>query len=122
MMRWSLIGWLVWCSCVSCAQEDCRDLPASFDSYAQVYELIESIHFTQDEVADCSASSWIRSARFLSCSSEPGFLIIETDKRRYIYLGVPGSTWEAFKRADSKGSYFNKFIKGRYGLQTDTAK
>ena len=34
--------------------------------------------------------------------------------RRYLYLGVPMKVAEDFSRSASKGSFFNRVIKGRY--------
>ena len=34
--------------------------------------------------------------------------------RRYLYLGVPADVAEEFAAAPSKGSYFNRAIKGRF--------
>jgi len=32
----------------------------------------------------------------------------------YLYLGVPADTADGFARAESKGSYFNRSIRGRF--------
>lgn len=37
-----------------------------------------------------------------------------TSGRRYLYLGVPQAVAEDFSRSGSKGSFFNRAIKGRY--------
>lgn len=34
--------------------------------------------------------------------------------RVYVYFGVPPATVEAFRRATSKGSFFNRAIRDRY--------
>ena len=34
--------------------------------------------------------------------------------RRYLYLGVPTKVAEDFAAASSKGSYFNRVIRGRF--------
>ncbi len=34
--------------------------------------------------------------------------------RRYLYLGVPSEVAEGFAAAGSKGSYFNRVIRGRF--------
>lgn len=34
--------------------------------------------------------------------------------RRYLYLGVPADVAEGFASASSKGSYFNRAIRGRF--------
>jgi hypothetical protein len=37
-----------------------------------------------------------------------------TGGRRYLYLGVPPDVAEEFAAAQSKGSYFNRAIRGRF--------
>jgi hypothetical protein len=37
-----------------------------------------------------------------------------TGGRRYLYLGVPPDVAEEFAAARSKGSYFNRAIRGRF--------
>ncbi len=37
-----------------------------------------------------------------------------TGGRRYLYLGVPADVAEGFASAPSKGSYFNRAIRGRF--------
>ena len=39
------------------------------------------------------------------------------DFRRYKYFGVPQSLYEAFSEAESKGRFFNGFIRGRFECQ-----
>ena len=41
----------------------------------------------------------------------------------YSYFGVPGSVYEALVAAPSKGSYFNRAIRGRFphALKTDAS-
>lgn len=36
------------------------------------------------------------------------------DFRRYKYFGVPLSLYEAFSEADSRGRFFNRFIRGLF--------
>jgi hypothetical protein len=40
-----------------------------------------------------------------------------TSGRRYDYEDVPPETYEAYRSAFSKGSYFNKFIRDRFRHQ-----
>jgi hypothetical protein len=39
------------------------------------------------------------------------------DFRRYKYFGVPQHLYEALSDADSKGQFFNRFIRGRFSCQ-----
>ena len=57
-------------------------------------------------------SSLIRGARYW-----PDHLALElclASGRRYLYLGVPPEVAEGFQQAGSKGSYFNRHIKGQF--------
>jgi hypothetical protein len=46
--------------------------------------------------------------------------IIFTSGEIYEYLHVPAKTYEAMKKATSKGYYLNKFIKGSYSYKKVT--
>lgn len=39
------------------------------------------------------------------------------DFRRYKYFGVPQHLYKALSEADSKGQFFNRFIRGRFDCQ-----
>jgi hypothetical protein len=55
-------------------------------------------------------SSWVGSIDFSG-----GLLTVTTNKgKRIVHLGVPGSIWEAFQAASSKGEFYNKHIRGKY--------
>lgn len=57
-------------------------------------------------------SSLIRSARYWP---DHGALeLCLAGGRRYLYLGVPAEIADAFARAESKGSFFNRAIRGRF--------
>jgi len=43
-------------------------------------------------------------------------LITFATGKTYIYYNVSEEVWIGFKNAPSKGSYFSKFIKGKYPL------
>jgi len=100
---------------ISCGQE-CKTLPKTFDSYQQATKLVKSSKFKIKETLDTSKSSWIRGATYFSCDGETGFLIFLTDDREYIHQNVPIDIWNGFKNASSFGSYYNRYIKGKYQL------
>ena len=57
-------------------------------------------------------SSLIRGARYW-----PDHRALElclASGRRYLYLGVPAEIAEGFQQARSKGSFFNRSIRGRF--------
>jgi hypothetical protein len=57
-------------------------------------------------------SSLIRGARYWP--EHKALELCLANGRRYLYLGVPADTAEGFAGARSKGSFFNREIKGRY--------
>jgi len=34
--------------------------------------------------------------------------------KEYVFYNVPINVWENFKNSESKGSYFSRYIKGKY--------
>lgn len=57
-------------------------------------------------------SSLIRGARYWP--DHRALEVCLAGGRRYLYLGVPESIAEGFTQATSKGSYFNRAIRGRF--------
>ena len=101
----------------SCSRKNCKELPNTFTDYEQAKEIVLSSTFKIKEDADVSNSSWINSAKYFSCDSQSGFLIITTGNRTYIHQDLPIEVWEQFKDADSKGSFYNRNIKGNNHLR-----
>ena len=121
-MKTILIKLVILClfinSCTSSAQ-NCTDLPEQFSTYTSAKKLVKSSSFRFDEYINTITSSWIRGATFYSCDSKTGFLIIKTDKKEYIHQGVPIDLWNGFKKSESYGSYYNRYIKGKYQLKLE---
>tara|TARA_R100000908_G_C3755338_1_gene149771 strand:+ start:2191 stop:2406 length:216 start_codon:yes stop_codon:yes gene_type:complete len=65
---------------------------------------------TEDSFA---GDSWIQGAKY---NSETQLMQIYMSGGSEIYEceGVDSNTWSEFKRADSKGRYFNKYIRGKF--------
>ena len=57
--------------------------------------------------------SWIQGAKY---NSETQLMQIYMSGGSEVYEceGVDSDTWSEFKRADSKGKYFNKYIRGQF--------
>ena len=102
---------------ISCIGSNCKDLPKNFESYDQAKELVRKTNFEFENQVNISRSSWITSAKYFSCDSKTGFLIIGTENEDYIYNGVPIEIWNEFKSLESLGSYYNSKIKHRYQLK-----
>jgi hypothetical protein len=111
-----IIALLLIVTITSCGQ-NCKELPNSFSNYNQAKEIVLRSSFKLIEDADVSSSSWISSAKFYSCDSFSGFLVIRTGNKTYIHQGIPFKVWVSFKNADSKGSFYSRNIKGNYKLK-----
>jgi len=113
----NILSALLFVSFISCKGQDCSKMPTSFISYQQAIKLVKSSTFRISESANTSNSSWITSARYYSCDRETGYFIYTTNRGyEYIHAGVPIDIWKGFKAASSKGSYYDRNIKGRYEL------
>ena len=99
----------------------CKDVNSvsaqNFHSYQEAIATVENASFRLHDQVDTSRSSWIKSADYYSDNLKDGYLIIETKKKKYIFSHVPINVWKEFKQADSFGSFYNKYIRGRYKLQ-----
>ena len=80
----------------SCNGQDCDKLPATFNSYDEAINLVQSSNFLLKDKADTGGSSWIRGASYYSCDKISGFLIVETDQKEYIHQHVPLNVWRSF--------------------------
>ena len=60
-----------------------------------------------------AGDSWIQGAKY---NSETQLMQIYMSGGSEVYEceGVDSNTWSEFKRADSKGKYFNKYIRGQF--------
>ncbi len=97
--------------------QSCKNLPRSFSTYNKAINLVKSSEFKFTEFANTSNSSWITSAKYYSCDGNSGYFIYTTNRGyEYIHKGVPKPIWDGFKNASSKGSYYDRYIKGNYQL------
>lgn len=106
----------VWLLFSSCNSQNCSDLRKEFTSYEQAKKSISSTSFTFSDKCNTSKSSWILGAEYYSCDGKTGYFIIEAKSKNYIHSGVPIEMWHDFKNTNSFGSYYNRYLKGRYQL------
>jgi len=97
-------------------QLDCNNLPIQFNTYDEAKSSISQASFQIQETVDTRKSSWIRGATYYSCDGRTGYFLLGTDKKEYLFQGMPLAVWEGFKKADSFGDYYNAFIRGRFPL------
>ena len=57
--------------------------------------------------------SWIQGAKYDS-KTQLMQIYMSGGSEVYECEGVDSDTWSEFKRADSKGRYFNKYIRGKF--------
>lgn len=95
------------------SQNNCNK---TFKSYNEAQQFLYQQTFSFTDIADCSESSWIRSAKYYSCDSKTGYFKYTTDSKTYIHEKLPISVWNNFKNAPSKGTYYNANIKHKYRL------
>ena len=100
---------------VGCKTGDCNAL-GKFSSYEDAISKVKSASFNVTETLDAERSSWIKDVSYYSCDGLSGYLILKTSEKEYIHYGVPSKVWESFKGASSLGSFYDHFIRGRYGL------
>ncbi len=99
---------------ISCSGQDCTELPGKFDNYEEAIKQVLNAEFAIEQEADVRESSFIESAEYFNCGGSTGFLIMNMSDKDYLFQGVPISTWEEFKKAESKGGYFHQVLKGRF--------
>ncbi len=100
-------------SICSFSQNNCNK---TFKSYNEAQQFLNQQIFSFTDIADCSESSWIRSAKYYSCDNKTGYIKYTTDSKTYIHEKLPISVWNNFKNAPSKGTYYNANIKHKYRL------
>lgn len=101
---------------VSC-QNDCSDINSDFQSYNKAVRTIKNTDFSVEEELSNNNSSWIANAEYYSCDNSFGYMILYTDSDEYIFQNMPIKVWREFQKADSKGRFYNVYIKGRYQLR-----
>lgn len=102
---------------INCDGQTCTDLPTRFSSYDYAIKIVKKSDFTFTDYLPSGNSTWIMSANYYSCDNIKGYFVYTTIKGgKYIHANVPKYIWLSFKNATSKGSYYNKNIKGKYSL------
>ncbi|NOY23589.1 MAG: KTSC domain-containing protein [Acidobacteria bacterium] len=102
---------------LGCSSRDCSQLPKHFRTYSEAHSIISHTRFYYEDSVRTWKSSWIRRASYYSCDGKLGFFVLDTNGRTYIHSGVPIELWFAFVKARSYGSFYNRYLKGRYRLK-----
>jgi hypothetical protein len=82
-----------------------------FKTYEEAMRYIRRTY--RGERINTSRSSWITNAEYYPAQGR-GYLIIGMNGKDYLFAAVPTEIWDGFKNAPSLGTYYNRYIKGRY--------
>jgi hypothetical protein len=97
--------------------DNCAHTNTSWKSDKEAINYLESESFATTESVLVEGESWMESANFYSCNADFGFLIVKSMKKSFVHQNVPTKVWEALKSANSKGGYYNFYIKNKFKLQ-----
>jgi len=97
--------------------DDCSHTKTNWKSDKDAIETIENGVFAVVEKVIGDQESWLKSVQYYSCNDEFGFMIVKGEKKCFVHQNVPVSVWETLKIADSKGGYYNFYVKNKYKLQ-----
>jgi len=98
---------------VACT-DNCGVSSASWKSEKDAIIALENAEFIFSEFLKNESDSWMVSAGFYSCDGQNGYLVIHSQKKDYIHSSVPVVVWEELKNANSKGGFYNFYIKDKY--------
>lgn len=96
------------------SKKSCSDLPTQYQSYEEAKSSILQASFQIEDAVNTTKSSWIKGASYYSCDGLSGYFLLKTDKKEYLFQGMPLEIWQGFKGTDSFGEYYNAFIRGRF--------
>lgn len=97
-------------------QNNCRDLPKTYNSYTEAISKVKSAKFSFVDNVNTSSSSFITGASYYSCDGITGFMIIGLNNKQYIHKDLPMKVWLSFKNSESLGSFYSRNIRYRYRL------
>jgi hypothetical protein len=99
--------------------DDCDHSKMHWKSDKEAIEIIENERFAHKDMIPGEVDSWLVSAHYYSCNSESGFLIVKGSKKAFIHQNVPLMVWQSLKSANSKGGYYNFYIKNKFKLKKE---
>lgn len=94
----------------------CLHTKTNWDSAKDAIVAIENTSFRTSEAITDIHDSWLKSANYYSCNSDFGFLIVRGEKKTFVHQNVPVDVWLSLKSANSKGGYYNFYVKNKYKL------
>ncbi len=101
---------------LNASKHSCLHTMENWHSAKDAIIAIEHYSFNTNETITGDPESWLKSVNYYSCNSEFGFLIVNGEKKASVHQNVPVAVWESLKSANSKGGYYNFYIKNKYKL------
>ncbi len=116
-------------TCISCAKTKDKKAEISIDQSSTTFEAKASnqeqqkdantapsqkgYYVSQDDIISTPDSTAFSQIGY-NVKDEILLVTFRNSGKTYLYLDFPSSEWGLFKKADSLGGYYNKYIKGNY--------
>ncbi|MDZ7604268.1 MAG: KTSC domain-containing protein [Cyclobacteriaceae bacterium] len=97
--------------------DNCAASSASWKSEKEAIDALEKADFHFSESFKNPSESWLISASFYSCDGQSGYLVIHSQKKDIIHSSVPMIVWQDLKNANSKGGFYNFYIRDKYAFK-----
>ncbi len=117
MKKFALFIVLIFIGMYLKAQEDSCSLMANWKTEKEIIAFIENSFSEMSETLVPNKSSWMISAHYYPVNEKFGYLIVKSSKKVSIHQDVPATIWSLLKNANSKGGFYNFYIKNNYKLK-----
>jgi hypothetical protein len=97
--------------------DNCAVSSTSWKSEKEAIDALEKADFLFSESFNNESESWLLSASFYSCDGQNGYLVIHSQKKDFIHSSVPLVVWQDLKNANSKGGFYNFYIRDKYAFK-----
>ena len=94
--------------------DNCDVSSTSWKSEKEAIDALEKEAFLFSESFKNESESWLLSASYYCCDGQNGYLVIHSQKKDFIHSSVPLVVWQDLKNANSKGGFYNFYIKDKY--------
>lgn len=85
----------------------------------EAISIIEQTTFRYQQQFKISRTYGVMNARFYSCDGKLGYLIMNVDKKDFIYFDIPEPVWTDFISSADINGYYDDEIKGNYEVITE---
>jgi hypothetical protein len=98
---------------------DCDSLYVLSSPIDEAIENIERSTFRFQQQFKISRTYGVMNARYYSCDGEKGFLIINVDRKDFVYMDVPKSIWDNLITSPDINTFYVSEIEESYDVITD---